>query len=351
MGTDGITFLSLSYRMPSRIVSSTELEDRLGLGHGVIERLTGIQNRRYITNGESLQSLAAEACQEALERSGLDASEIDSLIFYSDSPPVLPGKEGPQKNYYDISAHLQYLLKSRGIPLSCECIAIAGSCVSFLVSLQIAEGMIRSGMKRNILLIGAAWNSLFLDDSDKNTAMTFGDGAAASVLGASPDAGLIGIFSQTDGQGFGAGCYPDYQSLFIDRKRVSEFAPKALHAGIKGLLDKTGLKLEDVDVFIPHQAGIKIIERGMALAGIPSEKVYLCLREVGNTGAPAVQLALAKAVEDGKVRDGNLVVLVAFGTGWNYGAAAFRYHRSPQILASPMLKSPSRRVSKKNNMR
>ncbi len=332
MVTNGVTFLSLSYRMPSQIVSSTELEDRLGLGHGVIERLTGIRNRRYITKGESLQSLAVEACQEALDRSGLDASDIDTLIFYSDSPPVLPEKEGPRRNYYDISAHIQYLLKERGIPLTCECLAIAGSCVSFLISLQIAAGMIRSGMKRNILIIGAAWKSFFLNDIDKNTAMTFGDGAAASILGASPDKGLIGVFSRTDGQGYAAGCYPDYRSLFIDRKRVSEFAPKAFQAGIKGLLDETGLRIEDVDVFIPHQAGIKIIERGMALSGILAEKVYLCLQDVGNTGAPAVQLALAKAVEEGKVRDGDLVVLAAFGTGWNYGAAAFRYHRHRREL-------------------
>jgi 3-oxoacyl-[acyl-carrier-protein] synthase-3 len=335
MATIGVTFLSLSYKIPSRIVSSTELEDRLGLGHGVIERLTGIRNRRYITHGESLQSLSVEACQEALDKSGLVASDIDSLIFYSDSPPVMPEKEGPRRNYYDISAHIQYLLRERGIPITCDCLAIAGSCVSFLLSLQIAEGMIRSGMKKNILVIGAAWNSLFLDDSDKNTAMTFADGAAASILGASQEKGLIGIFSRTDGHGYAAGCYPDYRSLFIDRKRVSEFAPKAFHSGIKGLLDKSGLKLEDVDVFIPHQAGIKIIERGMALSGIPAEKVYLCLQEVGNTGAPAVQLALAMAVEEGKVRDGDLVVLAAFGTGWNYGAAAFRYHRSFQTIDTP----------------
>ena len=334
MVANGVTFLSLSYRVPSQIVSSTELEDRLGLGHGVIERLTGIRNRRYIKNGESLQSLAVEACKEALDKSGLDASDIDILIFYSDSPPVLPEREGPRKMYYDISAHIQYLLRERGIPLACECLAIGGSCVSFLISLQIAAGLIRSGMKRNILLIGAAWNSLFLEDSDKNTAMTFGDGAAASILGASPDKGLIGIFCRTDGQGYATGCYPDYRSLFIDRKKVSEFAPKALQAGGKGLLDETGLKLEDVDVFIPHQAGIKIIERGMALSGIPSEKVYLCLQEVGNTGAPAVQMALAKAVEEGKVRDGDLVVLAAFGTGWHYGAAALRYHRRFKIIDS-----------------
>lgn len=327
MAARGVTFLSLSYRVPSQIISSTELEEKLNLYPGIIERLTGIRNRRYITKGESLQSLAVEASLEALDRSGCKSSDIDSLIFYSDSPPVMPGEETPQKNYYDISAHIQHLLMERGIELNCECLAIGGSCVSFLLCLQIAEGMIRSGMKRNILLIGAAWNSLFLNGSDKNTSMTFGDGAAASVLGASLEKGFIDIYCRTEGQGFAVGCYPEYQTLFIDRKRVSEFAPTAFQSGIKGLMDKTGLKVEDVDVFIPHQAGSKIIEHGMALAGIPPEKTYLCLQDVGNTGAPAVQMALAKAVEDGVVRDGHLVVLAAFGTGWNYGAAAFRYYQ------------------------
>jgi 3-oxoacyl-[acyl-carrier-protein] synthase-3 len=332
MARDGVAFLSLSYRTPKQVVSSAELENRLGLDHGVIERLTGIRERRYITDGESLQSLAVATCREALERSGLEATDVGSMIFYSDSPPVMPESEGPRRIYYDMSAHIQFLLREGGVPLTCECVAIAGSCVSFLLALQMTAGLIRSRMKKNILLVGAAWNSLFLENTDKNVAMTFGDGAAASLVGASSEEGLIGIFCRTDGQGYAAGGYPDYKSLFIDRKRVAEFAPLGFQAAVKGLLAETGLKVEDFDVFIPHQAGIKIIERGMALSGIPSEKVYLCLQDLGNTGAPAVQLALAKAVEEGKVRDGDLVMLVAFGTGWNYGAAAFRYRRPSETI-------------------
>jgi 3-oxoacyl-[acyl-carrier-protein] synthase III len=329
MANKSVAFLSLSYRTPHRIVPNAELESRLSLGPGVIERLTGIRNRCYLANGESLQNLAVEACREALERSRIDPADVDALIFYSDTPPLMPGESGPRRFYYDISAHIQYLLREGGIPLACECTAIAGSCVSFLLSLQIAAGLIRSRMKKNILLVGAAWNSYFLGETDKNVAMTFGDGAAAGLVGVSREDGLIGIHCRTDGRGYDAGGFPDYRSLFIDRKRVAEFAPVAFQAGVEGLLADTGLKIEDVDVFIPHQAGIKIIERGMALAGIPAEKVYLCLQDVGNTGAPAVQLALARAVEEGKVRDGDLVMLIAFGTGWHYGAAAFRYRRRP----------------------
>jgi len=329
-----VSFLSLSYRIPQHIVSSAELEDRLELGRGVIERLTGIRNRGYMSPAESLQSLAVDACQEAVARSGLDPAEVDSLIFYSDSPPMLPDGEGFQRIYYDMSAHIQNLLRERGVHLDCACVAIAGSCVSFLLALEMAAGVIRSGMKKNILLLGAACNSIFLENTDKNVAMTFGDGVAASLIGASADQGLLGIFCRTDGRGYAAGGYPDYRFLFIDRKRVAEFAPLGFQAAWKGLLSETGLTLKDIDIVIPHQAGIKIIERGMELSGIPSEKVYLCLQDVGNTGAPAVQMALAKAVEEGRVRDGDLVVLVAFGTGWNYGAAAFRYHQPRAFEAS-----------------
>jgi len=332
MSGNGVEFLSLSYRLPTRIVTSAELEDRLSLGRGVIERLTGIRNRRYVANGESLQSLAVEACQEAFVKSGIDPSDVDALIYYSDTPPALPEGETHRKIYYDTSAHIQYLLKEKGIPLACECTAIAGSCVSFLLSLQIAMGLIRSRMKKHILIVGAACNSLFLENTDKNVAMTFGDGAAASLVAESNDESLVGIYCMTDGQGYAAGGYPDYRSLFIDRKRVSEFAPLGFQAAVRGLLAKTGLKLGDVDLFIPHQAGIKIIERGMALSGIPFEKVYLCLQDVGNTGAPAVQLALARAVEEGRIHDGDLVMLIAFGTGWHYGAAAFRYRDRPKVI-------------------
>jgi 3-oxoacyl-[acyl-carrier-protein] synthase-3 len=326
---ESVNFSALAYRLPSRVVTSAELEAALDLDPGVIRRLTGVERRRYLAEGESLQSLAVDACVDAITRSKLDSSEIDSLIYYSDTPPVMPEGKTHRRVYYDISAHLQFLLSEKGIGLQCECVAIAGSCVSFLLASQLAIGLIRSGLKKNILLVGAACNSLFLEVADKNVAMTFGDGAAASMLSASPSEGIVGIFCMTDGRGYAAGSYPEYHHLFIDRKRVAEFAPLGFRAALEGLLGKTGLRMDDFDIVIPHQAGIKIIERGMALAGVPPDKVYLCLQEVGNTGAPAVQMALARAEEEGRLRDGGLVALVAFGTGWNYGAAAFRYRRSP----------------------
>jgi 3-oxoacyl-[acyl-carrier-protein] synthase-3 len=321
-----VSFLALSHKKPSRIVSNQELEIKLDLREGIIERLTGIRSRRYLAEGESLQSLAVEACQEAILKSGLKSTEIDMMVFYTDIPPIMPDGNHFKRTYYDISAHLQYLLAKKGFPLKCECLGLAGSCVAYIYGLQMACGLIKSGMKKNILLIGAACNSLFLENTDKNTAMTFGDGAAANILASAKDQGLIGFYCMTDGSGYEAGSYIDYRSLFIDRKRVAEFAPRALAQAVTGLLDRTGLILDEIDLFIPHQAGIKIIEKGMELAAVPPEKVYLCLQDEGNTGAVAVQMAFSRAVQEGRVKDGDLVALVAFGTGWNCGATAFYYH-------------------------
>ncbi len=323
MGRSDVGILSMGYRLPERAVSSGELEDKLDLGRGVVERLTGIRSRRWLGAGESLQGLSVAACRDALTGAGGDG--VDSLIYYSDTPPVRPEAGEHKKIYYDVSAHIQHLLAESGTPLVCDCVGVAGSCVSFLLSLQMAAALIRSGQKRRVLLVGAAVNSLFLANTDKNVAMTFGDGAAACVIGDGRGAEILGVYCRTDGRGYAAGGYPDYSSLFVDRKKVAEFAPLGFQAAWRGLLEATGLAPDDFDLVIPHQAGIKIIERGMGLAGIPAGKVYLCLQEVGNTGAPAIQIALARAAEEGRIREGGLAALVAFGTGWNYGAAAVRF--------------------------
>jgi len=114
---------------------------------------------------------------------------------------------------------------------------------------------------------------------------------------------------------------------YVDRKRVAEFAPRAFQLAVQGLLTKTKKRIEDFQLFIPHQAGKKIIEHGVELSKIPSDNIYLSLREDGNTGAPSVQIALAKASEEERIKEGDLVGLIAFGTGWNYGSAAFHYRK------------------------
>jgi 3-oxoacyl-[acyl-carrier-protein] synthase-3 len=320
-----VSILSTWAKKPSRVVPNQELEVQLGFKEGLIERLTGIQRRHYLGEGESLQSLAADVSEEAIRRSGLDPLDLGMMIFYTDVPPTLMENGRLVRIYHEYAPHLQHMLKERGIELRCECITIGGSCVSFIAALWIAYGLIRAQAMRNILIVGAANTSQFLENADKNVVMTFSDGAAASILSASDEKGFLDFYCMTDGSGYLAGSYRDYKELSIDRKGVAEFAPKAFKLALEGLFAKTGLKAEDVDLFIPHQAGLRIIEKGAELAGLPAEKIYLCLQDDGNTGAPALQMALSKAVREGRVHKGDLIVLVGFGTGWHYGATAFYY--------------------------
>jgi 3-oxoacyl-[acyl-carrier-protein] synthase-3 len=129
----------------------------------------------------------------------------------------------------------------------------------------------------------------------------------------------------TSGEGFDAGYFENYETLIIDRKRVSEFAPLAFKLAVEGILKKTNLKIEDIDLVIPHQAGDRIIKKGMELSDIPEDKIYYCLNNYGNTGAPSLQIALSNAIIENRIEKGDLILMVAFGIGWNYGASIFRY--------------------------
>ncbi len=327
-GTEAV-ILASSLKKPSRVVANAELEDRLGLRPGLIERMTGIRTRNYLGPGESLQGLAADACREAIGQSCLDPSRLDMMIYYTDVPPTRPGDGPSRRTYYEVGPHIQHLLRSQGVDLACECINIGGSCVAFVSALQIACGLIRAGIKRNVLVVGAADCSSFLGGGDTNLAMTFADGAAATILAAGARPGFTDFCCMTDSSGYDAGYFTDYAEMVVDRKRVAEFAPRAFEAAFRGLLARTHLAADSIDLVIPHQAGAKIIERGVERTGLPRERVYLSLQEDGNTGAPALQIALTHALEEGRIHEGDLVALIGFGTGWHYGATAFRHHQHP----------------------
>lgn len=317
--------LTSCLKNPGRIVKNSELENQLMLKHGIIERLTGIKQRYFINDEESLQSIATDACVKVIINSGINPADIDLIIFYTEVPSSYRENSILYKRYYELSAHIQNSLIQKSIDIHCECFNMAGSCVVFISALQIATSLIKCGYKKNVLIIGASNNSSFLKRVDKNVFMAFGDGAAATIISNSAKEGLIDFYRMTDGEGFDAGFFENYDTLIIDRKRVAEFAPIAFKLAVDGILNKTNSKIDDINLLIPHQAGYRIIRKGMELASVPEDKVYYCLENYGNTGAPAIQLALSNAIDENRIVRGDLVLLVGFGIGWNYGAALFRY--------------------------
>jgi len=319
------SILKSCLKTPGMIVDNIELEKKLELKQGIIERLTGIKHRYYISNTESLESIASDACIEVINTSGINPSDIDLMIFYTDVPPTYKQNLTLRKRYYEVSPHIQASLRSKSIDLRCECFNMAGSCVVFISAMQIATSLIKCGYKKNILIIGASNNSTFLSENDKNVFMTFGDGAAATIISYSDKPGFIDFFRMTEGEGYDAGYFEDYSTLIINRKRVAEYAPTAFKLAVDGILTKTKLNIEDIDLLIPHQAGSGIIRKGMELCSVPADKVYYCLEDHGNTGAPSLQIALSNAIKENRIKKGDLILLVAFGIGWNYGASVFRY--------------------------
>lgn len=316
--------LSSELKNPERVVENSELEERLLLKTGIIERLTGIQRRFWVSETESLASITTDACARVISKSGIDPHDIDLMIFYTEVPPTFKSDGVTCRRYYEVSPHVLLSLNRRNIDIHCECFNMAGSCVVFVSALQIATSLIKAGFKKNILIAGSSTNSIFLDEIDRNALMAFGDGAAAAIISSSEEPGFIDFFRMTDGEGFDAGYFENYSTLIIDRKRVAEFAPLAFKNAVDGIIKKTGVRIDDIDLLVPHQAGDRIIKKGMELAGVPEDKVYYCLDNYGNTGAPALQIALSCAIREQRARKGDLVLLVAFGIGWNYGSALLR---------------------------
>jgi 3-oxoacyl-[acyl-carrier-protein] synthase-3 len=316
--------LSTGLKNPERVVENRELEERLSLKTGIIERLTGIQRRFWVSESESLTSITSDACAGVINESGIDPQDIDLMIFYTEVPPTYREDGVTYRRYYEVSPHVLVSLNRKAIDIHCECFNIGGSCVVFISALQVATSLIKAGFKKNVLIAGASTNSIFLNEIDRNALMAFGDGAAATILGSSDEPGFIDFFRMTDGEGFDAGFFEDYSTLIIDRKRVAEFAPLAFKNAVDGILRKTDIRIDDIDLLIPHQAGDRIIKKGMELAGVPEDKVYYCLDNYGNTGAPALQIALSSAIRDHRIKKGDLILLVAFGIGWNYGSALLR---------------------------
>jgi len=318
------SLLSSELRNPERVVENSELEERLSLKTGIIERLTGIQRRFWVSETESLASITTDACARVIDKSGIDPHDIDLMIFYTEVPPTFKSDGVTCRRYYEVSPHVLLSLNRRDIDIHCECFNMAGSCVVFISALQIATSLIKAGFKKNVLIAGSSTNSIFLDEIDRNALMAFGDGADAAIISSSEEPGFIDFFRMTDGEGYDAGYFENYSTLIIDRKRVAEFAPLACKNAVDGIIKKTGIRIDDIDLLIPHQAGDRIIKKGMELAGVPEDKVYYCLDNYGNTGAPALQIALSCAIREHRARKGDLVLMVAFGIGWNYGAALLR---------------------------
>lgn len=322
-------FLGFGGYVPEQIMTNADWAQLVDTSDEWITQRTGIKQRRFAAPDESTLTLAANAARVTLSDAGLDARDIDEIIVATDTPELYTP---------DTSALLQEDLGCRNIPTY----DLGGSgCAGFVQALDVARARI-AFEPRKILIVGVELISRMMDWKDRATAVLFGDGAGAVVLGPEGSrARLLDVVSGTEGRyadiltlASGGTRNPfneltlasgDYNRIVMDGRRVFIEAVRRMSEASAQVLDKIGKKVADVAMVIPHQANLRIIEAVGKKLGLSDEQMYVNVHEYGNTGSATVPFALHEAVQKGLIAKGDLVLLTAFGAGFHWSAAAVQF--------------------------
>lgn len=315
----GTKIISTGAYQPDNMVTNQTMEQLVETSDEWIKSRSGIE-KRAITIDENTSDLAFNAATMALERAGMDAQELDMIIVGTVTGDyVFPG----------IAQLLQKRLGAKNIPA----FDVNAACTGFIYTLEIADKMIRSGAYKKILVIGAEALSKYTDFSDRNTCVLFADGAGAAIVSHHDDDQILAVSAHTEGSAeyLKMDGYPLKENFktptqprpFIEMngKEVFKFATSALPKTIEELLDMSGLKLDNIDKFVAHQANARIITHAAKHMDIPMEKMVMNIAHTGNTSAASVPLALHEAIMNQTIQKGDTVLMVAFGGGLTWGGA------------------------------
>ena len=306
--------------LPKRIVSNDELARTVDTSDEWIRERTGIAQRHIAGEGETTASLATDAARAALADAGIDAKQVDLIVL---------GTATPNRTFPATATQVQHALGCDGG----AAFDVAAVCSGFLYALGTADSMIRSGMAKCALVIGAETFSRILDWEDRATCVLFGDGAGALVLNAEEtDSGILATKLHADGRhndllfvDGGPSTTGTVGKLRMKGREVFRHAVVNLADVLNEVLAAAGLTAAEVDWVVPHQANARILDATAKKLGLPPEKVVVTVDEHANTSAASVPLAFDKAVKDGRIQRGDIVVLEAMGGGFTWGAAALRY--------------------------
>ena len=326
----------IGYYVPENVVTNHDLAERMTTSDEWIQERSGIKERRYFTPGkDTVSNMGANATRMAAERAGIRLEEIDFIIFATLNPDYMfPGS--------GVLLQRDLGLSEKEIPA----LDIRNQCSGFIYGLSIADQFIKTGMYKNVLLVGSEIHSSGLDFSDEGRDVTvlFGDGAGAVILQPTEEAGKGVLTTHLHADGTHAerlavlapsGHEKRHISHeMIDDRRVYptmngryvfKFAIEKFPEVIQEALQTTGLSTEDIDMFIPHQANLRISEAVRMRLGLSEDKVHNNIMKYGNTTAASIPIALNEAWELGKVKDGDLVCLAAFGSGFTWASALIRW--------------------------
>ncbi len=310
--------------LPKRRVSNAELAAQVDTSDEWIVERTGIRFRHIAGEGETTATLAADACRAALAAAGIDAHSIDLIVLATATP---------DQTFPASATKVQAML---GIN-DCVAFDVAAVCSGFLYAVQVVDSMIRSGVAERALVIGAETFSRILDWEDRTTCVLFGDGAGAIVLEAQDTAdesgrGILTTKLHADGRhnellyvDGGVSTTGTVGKLRMKGREVFRHAVTNLASVMTESLAMAGLSSDQVDWVVPHQANARILDATARKLGLAPEKVVVTVDQHANTSAASVPLALDVAVRDGRIKQGEIVVLEAMGGGFTWGAAVIRF--------------------------
>jgi 3-oxoacyl-[acyl-carrier-protein] synthase III len=324
--------LGIGMYVPPRVVTNHELATKMETSHEWIIERTGIEERHWVEH-ESGAELATKASKEAIERAGLEPKDIDLIIYATLSPDF---------NFPGTAVFVQRLLGLKDIP----CLDIRQQCTGFIYGLSIADAYIKTGAVKHVLVIGSEVHSTGLDISTagRDVTVLFGDGAGAVVVGRATDDEHVILSTHIHADGAEAEIlWTEYPASarnprisaeamaerkhypVMNGKKVFKHAVTRMPQAIMEGMIANGLKLDDIDMLIPHQANLRINQMVAQMIGLPAEKTHNNIQKYGNTTAASIPICMHEAIALGKIKPGNLVCLVAFGAGLTWGSVFLRY--------------------------
>ncbi len=314
--------------LPKKVLTNDDLERMVDTSDEWIKTRTGIETRYIAAEDQFTSDLGTEAAVNALKDAGLSAEEVDVIIF-----ATITGDIG-------FPATAVFVQKNMGA-VNAAAFDIQAACTGFLYGLELADALIAADKARTVLVIGGETLSRITDYTDRNTCVLFGDGAGAVVLQPSnDDRGVLATFTRSDGRlsgllkmdGLGTKFPPtpeNYEKkrhfLNMEGKEVFKNAVTSMGDAAEMILQRAGLRSEHVDLLIPHQANIRIIDATAKRIKLPPEKVFVNVNRYGNTSAASIPIAIHEARQQGRINPGTVAVLVAFGGGLTWGSAAVRF--------------------------
>ena len=322
-----VSITGIGSNAPQRVMKNDELAQLVDTSDEWIVERTGIRERRVAAADEALSDLSLPAAKDALQDASLQASAVDLIIVATVTPDMLFPSTGAiladQLGAKDAAAY-----------------DLSAGCTGFVYALVQAHGMVASGMVDHALVVGGDVLSKVVDWEDRSTCVLFGDGAGAVVLERVPDGGFLGFELGADGSGgpelympAGGSRAPATAETVAARqhfakmngREVFKFATRVLVDSAEKVLDECGVPVEEIDVYVPHQANVRIIDHARKKLGIPEERTVVNVDRFGNTSSGSIPLALGDAESDGRLKEGEMVLMTGMGAGLTWGSALIEW--------------------------